>query len=60
MLSRHHNAESVKGMLFTLYGVSVSLLLQTHIQVIVPEVRFHAQLIGASPIVIARKAVKLF
>ena len=47
---------------FTMYGFSASLLSQTHIQtkIIIPEAHFHADMIGASPAVIARKMVKLF
>ena len=43
-------------------GFSVSLLLQncTHTKCIVPKANFHAESIGASPIVIARKTAKLF
>ena len=43
-------------------GFSVSLLLQTHTRTkfIVPEVHFHTKSIRASPVVIARKAAKLF
>ena len=43
-------------------GFSVSLLLQTHTctKFIVPEVHFHNESIGTSPVVIARKTAKLF
>ena len=42
-------------------GFSVSLLLQTHTRTnfTVPEVHFHAEAIGASPVVTGRKTAKL-
>ena len=43
-------------------GFSVSLLLRTRTRtnVIVPEAHFHAEAIGASPVVITRKMAMLF
>ena len=49
-------------MLFTMYGVFVLLLSQirTRTKFTVPEAHFHAESIGASPVVIACKMAMLF
>ena len=52
----------MKGMPFTMYGVSASLLSQTriHTKFIVSEAHFNTDSIAASHVVIARKTAKLF
>ena len=49
-------------MSLTMHGVSVWLLSQTRTstKIIGLEARFHAESMGASPVIIARKTVKLF